>query len=252
MDPDTVTSTQATAAAIVGQFSDSLDNYADNKQLVKDMEGLLTDIAKLHKSIVPLLMELKAKTDSQGSKMKELLSGITKGKEPKTVETTTTPKAILSKICVAPGMTLPGVVAVDSWKRAPSTTMYYNTRTEEFGIRICGVMLCGKIGELYGQPVQKYIDCRNHAPGDDISKCTFFHDPARYPKSRDRRGFPNKIRYESPSGTRPPNQYNLVAGSLSNLPHDLKFIKPREATKIMHYAFHWLLVSMLAKQAVGR
>lgn len=263
MDKDTVIRLQEHATAIAGKFDSSFDAHVENRNLVKELEGLLSDIAKLHKSIVPLFKDIKSKTEDQRTKMREVLTagessgkalssakivGSGKGKESTTDTVDERPKAA-ALVTIAPGFTLPQVISVDNWRKVPPTYLYYNTRTEEFGVRICGLMMSGKIGELYGQSVRKYLDCRAHGPGDDISKCNFYHDPARFSQSKDRRGFPNRARYESPSGVRPVNPYNLVAGSLSNLSHDLKFIKPREAVKIKHYAMHWLLVAMLAEQS---
>ena len=249
MNKDIIAQIQENAAAIAGKFDSSFDNYSENKKLVKELESLLTNIVSLHKSIVPMFKDVKSKTETQGQKMKEVLTGIPikpaveKGKE----SVKESPKP--ASIDVAPGFVLPNVIPTDNWRKVPPCPLYYNVHTEEFGIRACGLMMVGKIGELYGQSVRKYLDCKRHGPGDDISECNFYHDPAKFPASKDRRGFPNRIRYESPSGVRPINQYNLVAGSLSNLKHDLKFIKPNEACKIKHYAMHWLLVALLAEQA---
>lgn len=130
-------------------------------------------------------------------------------------------------------------------KRMTPGELYYVPHWNHFAICLAGVVLHGGYGQVYvertAQPV-RVKECRN-GPACMQKVCTYYHDPAQCPESRDIRN------YVQPSRGGPRHGVLLVPGG--DLRDHLRTLQGSELSRARDQAMQ-LLLSLLLMQRYAR
>lgn len=127
--------------------------------------------------------------------------------------------------------------------------LYYVTSAAHFAVQINGHMLHGNIGIIYTdtEDPQKIKDCRFTEGCNRMSTCRYYHDPAMFPGSKDRRNYiASSFIYSSPSDYRNRARARHF-GSLDYLDSDILAVAEEEKARIFDQAMHDLLCALVLK-----
>lgn len=124
--------------------------------------------------------------------------------------------------------------------------LYYNSAAEHFAFRLNGCLFHGNIGTIFDKPSDasrtadcRYADCRHREDGT----CRYYHDPATYKGSKERRNYVNSLTYTPASA---PRGRWIHFGSLPNLDADAPHIDIGSANMLRDQSIHNLLCALIA------
>jgi hypothetical protein len=126
--------------------------------------------------------------------------------------------------------------------------LYYIESAEQFAVRICGHLLHGNIGTIFieDRSPEKIKDCKYSADCD--SSCSYYHDPTRFPGSRDCRNYiANSWLYVPPGNHHKARTGSRRFGSRDRLDLDIVGLQAEEISRFHDQTMHDLLCSLLLR-----
>ncbi len=129
--------------------------------------------------------------------------------------------------------------------------LYYVESADHFAIKIGGHLLHGNIGIIYtdGRNPEKIKNCKFATGCQKQHKCDYYHDPAKFPGSRDHRNFiANSWMYVPPTGHFKGRQGRRF-GSRDNLDTDIVGLTDDEIGRYDDQLMHDLLCALLIVQS---
>jgi hypothetical protein len=131
--------------------------------------------------------------------------------------------------------------------------LYYVETADHFAMKICGQMFHGNIGTIYtdDKDPKKIKDCKFASGCAKHNNCNYYHDPVRFPGSRDHRNYiANSFLYSPPNGQYGSSRFRSRRfGSREYLDVDIVRLGSEEIDRFYSQTMHDLLCAMLLAQS---
>jgi hypothetical protein len=123
--------------------------------------------------------------------------------------------------------------------------IYYVSNWDHFAFRLNGYMFHGNVGNIYDRSSEatRTSDCR-YEECKYRPTCAYYHDPAKYEGSTERRNYVNSTLMYTPASSA--RGKHMHFGSLTNLDADVKSIDVSTANILRDHSVHNLLCAMIA------
>lgn len=128
--------------------------------------------------------------------------------------------------------------------------LYYVSPCSHFAIIINGMMFHGNIGIIYtdSEDPEKIKDCKFTEGCNRVNMCRYYHDPAIFPGSSDRRNYiASSFIYTSPSAMYKNRSRSRRYGSLEHLDTDMLGLNDEEKNRMYDQVMHDLLCALVLK-----
>lgn len=143
-------------------------------------------------------------------------------------------------------------IRVASWDQvAADGDLYYVESADHFAFRLAGRLIHGNIGLIYTDEKnpEKIRDCKFTTSCTKRDNCDYYHDPIKFPGSRDKRNYIASSWMYSPPGSSYKNRSRSRRfGSRDNLDIDYSSMTEEEIGRFHSQAMNDLLCSLLLPQ----
>jgi len=157
-------------------------------------------------------------------------------------------------IAITNEISLPAVVVHSFDEVRQNGELYYVTSADHFAFKLAGKLFHGNIGEIFTDEKQpeKIKDCRFGINCVKKNNCNYYHDPMKYPGSKDHRNFIASSWLYTPQNS----IYRIYGrsrrfGSRSCLSSDLKELKDDEVEKFSDQVTHDVLCSLVLHRYIS-
>lgn len=126
--------------------------------------------------------------------------------------------------------------------------LYYVECADHFAFRLGGKLLHGNIGVVYTEEKnpEKIKDCRFASSCMKQDRCDYYHDPFKFPGSRDHRNFiASSFLYSPPNSEYKNRLRSRRFGSREHLDKDIVGLSEEEISRFHDQCMHDLLCSLL-------
>lgn len=158
--------------------------------------------------------------------------------------------SVCTSVNLTPQTSLPAVRVGDFADVRADGQLYYVANADQFAFVLCDHLFHGNIGTIYGVDTGagtthlrvydcKYRDCKHRHDGT----CMWYHDPTRYPGSRERRNWHNGSMCYTPAAR--PHGNGVHVGSLLALDDDVAHADATARTIMSDRAVHDALVALV-------
>lgn len=139
-------------------------------------------------------------------------------------------------------------IRVQSFDQVEPGELYYVESARHFAFKLGGLLLHGNIGVIYTEEKnpEKIKNCKFAAECIKKDKCDYYHDPAKFPGSHDRRNFIASSWLYAPPNSQFKNKLRSRRfGSLDYLDTDIVELQDEEVARFHDQAMHDLLCSIV-------
>lgn len=121
-----------------------------------------------------------------------------------TVHDKDTHSATHSTIHITDALTIAAIPVSTFDQVQPTGELYYVTTANHFAVMIAGQLIHGNIGDVFvgGENLEKIKDCHFASGCSRAASCNYYHNPMKYPGSRDVRNHIAGSWIYNPNGTR--------------------------------------------------
>ena len=130
--------------------------------------------------------------------------------------------------------------------------LYYVESSDHFAFKLCGKILHGNIGVIYTEEKnpEKIKDCKFASSCMKLDNCDYYHDPVKFPGSKDHRNFiASSWLYAPPNSQYKNRPRSRRFGSRDHLDTDIVGLQEEEISRFQDQTMHDLLCSLLLTTA---
>jgi hypothetical protein len=130
--------------------------------------------------------------------------------------------------------------------------LYYVESSDHFAFKLCGKILHGNIGIIYTEEKnpEKIKDCKFANSCMKVDNCDYYHDPVKFPGSKDHRNFiASSWLYAPPNSQYKNRPRSRRFGSRDHLDTDIVGLQEEEISRFQDQTMHDLLCSLLLTSA---
>lgn len=130
--------------------------------------------------------------------------------------------------------------------------LYYVEAADHFAFKLSGQLFHGNIGSIYTEEKnpEKIKDCKFATSCMKQDNCDYYHDPIKFPGSKDRRNFiASSWLYAPPNSQYKNRPRSRRFGSREHLDTDIVGLQPEEVSRFNDQTIHDLLCSLLLNQS---
>jgi hypothetical protein len=130
--------------------------------------------------------------------------------------------------------------------------LYYVDSSDHFAFKLCGKILHGNIGVIYTEEKnpEKIKDCKFASSCMKLDNCDYYHDPVKFPGSKDHRNFiASSWLYAPPNSQYKNRPRSRRFGSRDHLDTDIVGLQEEEISRFQDQTMHDLLCSLLLTTA---
>lgn len=133
--------------------------------------------------------------------------------------------------------------------------LYYVESADHFAFKLAGKLLHGNIGMIYTEEKnpEKIKDCKFATSCMKHDRCDYYHDPYKFPGSKDHRNFiASSFLYSPPNSDYKNRPRSRRFGSREHLDKDIVGLGEEEISRFHDQTMHDLLCTMLLNSAYSQ
>jgi len=234
------------------QLMDQLsDSAAAIKNLAAKIDAALSACRETHTREISLVSNLAGDSGGQLTAPLSSWTTVSRRRAAKKEAEKSTGKTM---IAITDEISLPAVVVHSFDEVLQNGELYYVTSADHFAFKLAGKLFHGNIGEIFTDEKQpeKIKDCRFGINCVKKNNCDYYHDPIKYPGSKDHRNFIASSWLYTPQNS----IYRVYGrsrrfGSRSRLSSDLKELKDDEVEKFSDQVTHDVLCSLVLHRYIS-
>lgn len=234
------------------QLMDQLsDSAAAIKNLAAKIDAALSACRETHTREISLVSNLAGDSGGQLTTQLSSWTTVSRRRAAKKEAEKSTGKTM---IAITDEISLPAVVVHSFDEVRQNGELYYVTSADHFAFKLAGKLFHGNIGEIFTDEKQpeKIKDCRFGINCVKKNNCDYYHDPIKYPGSKDHRNFIASSWLYTPQNS----IYRVYGrsrrfGSRSRLSSDLKELKDDEVEKFSDQVTHDVLCSLVLHRYIS-
>lgn len=164
------------------------------------------------------------------------------------VKPSRTPLGVKCRIKFTEALGLEAIRVASMDQVAADGDLYYVESCDHFAFRLGGRLIHGNIGNIYTdeKSPEKIKDCRFTTSCMKRENCDYYHDPVKFPNSRDYRNYiASSWLYSPPTSSYKNRGRSRRFGSRENLDIDYSNMTEEEVGRFHGQAMHDLLCSLL-------
>jgi len=159
---------------------------------------------------------------------------------------------IYTKVKFTEAISLPAISVMTFDKVQQDGELYYIEPNNHFAFKLGGIMFHGNIGIIYSEEKnpEKVKDCKFATNCVKHEKCNYYHDPLKFPTSKDYRNFVANSFIYTPIDMRQKNRpVNRRIGSRDHLDMDVIGLQEDEVGRFNDQVMHDVLCALIVKQS---
>lgn len=155
-------------------------------------------------------------------------------------------------IPITDGLSLPAIIVSDFGAVKSDGSLYWVSSCDHFALKIAGQLFHGNVGSIFTDDKsspEKIKDCRFAGSCSKNGMCDYYHDPVRFPGSRDRRNFFASSWLYAPPMARAARLRGRRFGSRDHLDNDIISVQDDEISRGRDQCMHDILCALVLAAA---